>query len=236
MMTPVTRRSSEDSLGKKPTTRVRRLICELSGSHMLEVRRRWRPAWGKLKAVSPSGMFCSAQVGDLGQRAVAPFFRLPIQFGGELGGLGGGDAEAANFTHDGGDAAGADALKIHARDGGFEGAVAAAAFLQKGGPERDVTAPDLGCGEVESAHRGVEAAGFDAVGVAVARLDAFIRAGTDVLGAFHEHGGVHEQFGDFGESFAEAVLKKEVYEIMVGGSGWLVFVHGCCFLVRTSSN
>jgi hypothetical protein len=45
-------------------------------------------------------------------------------------------------------------------------------------------------------------------------------------------GGVHEQFGDFGESFAEAVLKKEVDEIMVGGGGWLVFVYGCCFLVR----
>jgi hypothetical protein len=142
------------------------------------------------------------QVGDLGQRAVAPFFELPIQFSGELGDLGGGDVEAAKFTHDGGDAAGADALKIRARDGGFEGSVAAAAFLQKGGPERDVTAADLGCGEVESAHRGVEAAGFEAVGVAVAHLDAFIRAGTDVLGAFHEHGGVHEQFGDFGESFA----------------------------------
>lgn len=33
-MTPVTRRSCEDSLGKRPTTRVRRLICELSVSHM----------------------------------------------------------------------------------------------------------------------------------------------------------------------------------------------------------
>ena len=178
----------------------------------------------------------SKQVGDLGQRAVAPFFKLPIQFGGELGDLGGGDVEAAKFTHDGGDAAGADALEIHARDGGFESAVTAAAFLQKGGSEGDVTAADLGCGEVEDTHRGVEAAGFEAVGVAVARLDAFIRAGTDVLGAFHEHGGVHEQFGDFGKSFAEAVLKKEVDEIMMGGSGWLVFVHGCCFLVRTSSN
>ena len=32
MMMPVARRSSEDSLGKRPTTRVRRLICELSVS------------------------------------------------------------------------------------------------------------------------------------------------------------------------------------------------------------
>ena len=170
------------------------------------------------------------EVGDLRKGAASPFFKLPVEFGGELGNLGGGDLEAAEFAHDGGDAPRADTLKIHARDGGLEGAVTAATLLQKGGPERDVTAADLGRGEVESAHRGVETAGFEAVGVAVARLDAFIRAGTDVLGAFHEHGGVHEQFGDFGEPFAEAVLKKEVDEIMVGGSGGLVFVHCCCFL------
>ena len=56
MMTPVTRRSSRDSLGKMPTTRVRRLFCELSVPHMLEVRRRWRPASGRLKMVRPSGI------------------------------------------------------------------------------------------------------------------------------------------------------------------------------------
>jgi hypothetical protein len=37
MTTPVTRGSSDDSLGKRPTTRVRRLICELRVSHMFEV-------------------------------------------------------------------------------------------------------------------------------------------------------------------------------------------------------
>ena len=70
MRTPVTRRSSEDSLGNRPTTRVRRLICVLSVSHMLEVRWRWRLASGMLKTVSPCGMFCSAQVASLG--AVLP--------------------------------------------------------------------------------------------------------------------------------------------------------------------
>lgn len=60
MTTPVTRRSSDDSFGKSPTPRVRRLICELSISHLLEVRRRWRLVSGKLKALSLSGMFCSA--------------------------------------------------------------------------------------------------------------------------------------------------------------------------------
>ena len=64
---------------------------------------------------------------------------------------------------------------------------------------------------------------------AVARLDAFVRAGIDVCGAFHGHGGVQGQVGEFGEPLAEAVVKKKVDEIKVGGRGGLVFVHGCCF-------
>ena len=176
------------------------------------------------------------EVGDLGKGAGAPFFELAVEFGSELGNLGGGDFETAEFAHDRGDAPGAHALEIHAGDGGLEGAVAAAALLQQGGPERDVTAADLGRGEIEATHRSVETAGLEAVGVAVARLNPFVGAGSDVLGALHEHGGVHEQFGDFGNAFGEAVLKKEVDEIIVGDSGGLVFVHGCCFLVRTSSN
>lgn len=92
------------------------------------------------------------EVGDLGKGAAAPFFKLPVELGGELGNLSGGDFETAEFAHDGGDAAGADALEIHARDGGFEGTIAAAAFLQKGGLERNVTAADLGRGELEGAH------------------------------------------------------------------------------------
>lgn len=82
----------------------------------------------------------------------------------------------------------------------------------------------------------MEVAGFEAVGVAVTLLDAFIRTCADVLGALDEHGGVHEQFGDPWEAFAEAVLKKIDEIIASGSSSCLVFVHGCCFLVRTSSN
>ena len=52
-------------VGEETDDAVRRLICEVSVSHMLEVRRRWRLASGKLKAVSPSGMFCSAQAVSL---------------------------------------------------------------------------------------------------------------------------------------------------------------------------
>ena len=176
------------------------------------------------------------QVRNLRQRAFAPFFKLRVQFGGQVGDLGGGHLEATEFTHDLGHAAGAHALEIHAGDGGFEGAVAAAALLQKGGAERDVTAPDLRRGQIEAAHGGLEGTGLESIGVAVARFSPFIGSGADMPGPFHEHGGIHEQFGDLGQPFAEAVLKKAVDEIIVGGSGGVVFVHGCCFLFRNSSN
>jgi hypothetical protein len=74
------------------------------------------------------------EVGDLRKGAGSLFFKLPVEFGGKFGDLSGGDLKAAEFAHDGGDAPSADALKIHARDGGREGAVTAAALLQKGGP------------------------------------------------------------------------------------------------------
>ena len=71
------------------------------------------------------------EVGDLGKGAVAPFFKLAVELGGQLGDLGGGDFEATKFAHDGGDPAGAETLEIHAEDGGFEGTITAATLLQK---------------------------------------------------------------------------------------------------------
>ena len=113
-----------------------------------------------------------------------------------------------------------------------------AAELVLGAPSEDAEDAELkkGIREAESTHRRVETSGFEAVGVAVSLLDAFIRTCDGVHGALDEHGGVHEQFGDPWEAFAEAVLKKKIDEIITGGSSCLVFVHGCCFLVRTSSN
>ena len=49
----VRRRKTEDSLGNRPATRVRRLILRLMRSHMLEVRKRRRECSGSLKTVSP---------------------------------------------------------------------------------------------------------------------------------------------------------------------------------------
>lgn len=50
-----------------------------------------------------------------------------------------------------------------------------------------------------------------------------------MLGAFDEDGGVHEDFGDSGESFAEAVLGKEVDEFIAGGRVHLFVHRWCCF-------
>ncbi len=54
MRMAVRRRRTEDSLGNRPATRVRRLISRLTRSHMLEVRKRRRECSGSLKTVSPS--------------------------------------------------------------------------------------------------------------------------------------------------------------------------------------
>ena len=65
---------------------------------------------------------------------------------------------------------------------GLESAVATTALLQDGGPEGRVAAADLGHGEVEPAHRGVESARLEDVGVAVAGLDAFVGPCPEVFG------------------------------------------------------
>lgn len=84
--------------------------------------------------------------------------------------------------------------------------------------------------EVELAEGGLETPGFEAVGLAVARLAALVGGDFEVLGALEDHGGVGEHFGDEGDAFKNPVLKKGVdrfvAEGIVGASG-----HGWC-LVR----
>ena len=55
MRMAVTSRRIEFVFGKSPATLVRRLICVLSVSLILEVRNRFRLCSGRLKTVSPSG-------------------------------------------------------------------------------------------------------------------------------------------------------------------------------------
>src|SRR5690606_6130107 len=92
------------------------------------------------------------EVGDLGQRAVAPEFEL----GGEAGDLGGGDFQAAEFFEDLGDAAGGNALEIHFGDGGLERAVGTGAGFEQRGAEDFRAAADLRDGEVELADGGLQ--------------------------------------------------------------------------------
>ena len=50
---------------------------------------------------------------------------------------------------------------------------------------------------------------------------------ADVLFAFEEHGGVHEEFGDFRDGVLEAVGEKKVDELITEVILFLVlFVHG----------
>ncbi len=65
MRMAVRRRRTEDSLGNRPATRVRRLISRLMCSHVLEVRKRRRKCSGSLKTVSPSMMLPSNQEASL---------------------------------------------------------------------------------------------------------------------------------------------------------------------------
>ncbi len=57
---------TEDSLGNRPATRVRRLISGLMRSHMLEVHKRRRKCSGSLKTVSPSMRLPSNQEASFG--------------------------------------------------------------------------------------------------------------------------------------------------------------------------
>ncbi len=123
-------------------------------------------------------------------------------------GEGAGNAEDEAFAVA---AAGADAMEIHAEENGFEGVVTAAALLQKGGAERDITAANLGRGEVEATHEGVETAWFEAVGVAVTALNVALVGGcVDVTDSLEKHGGVYEKFGDFGDGVFEPFFEKDV--------------------------
>lgn len=163
----------------------------------------------------------------LGKRAGAPFGEFFVELFVEVGYLAGGDFEAAEGFHDFGDAAGGDALDVEGGDGGFESAVAAAAFFEEACSEGSVAIADLGDGELEGAEGGLVGSGFEAVGIAVAFGVTLVGGGTDVVFAFEEHGGVHEDLGDGYKSLAEAFGEKGVDELVVECSVILV-VHGCC--------
>ena len=172
------------------------------------------------------------EVEDLGEGASTPFCELGIELFGEDGDLAGRDVETAEFLHDFSDSPSANAFDIHGGDGGFERPFAAASLLEKGGAEGRIAFTNLGDGELELAHGGLETARFETVGVAVAGLDvALVGRGSDVSDSLEKHGGVHEKFGDFGDGVFEAVLVDEIWMLDI----LYLFVDGlCCFWLAPS--
>ncbi len=71
----------------------------------------------------------------------------------------------------------------------------------------------------------LEGSWLESVGVAVALAAALVGAGADVVFTFDEHGGVHEELGDVGESLAEAFGEKGLEELVLKGM-FGMFVHG----------
>ena len=99
-----------------------------------------------------------------------------------------------------------------------------------------VALTNLWDGNYKGSNAGLKITGLEAVGVAIAVVSsALLRRGSDVLFAFEEHGGIHEDFGDSGEGVLKAVFEKEIDERILVVS-LFVFVHGCCcFGLSTSS-
>ena len=159
-----------------------------------------------------------------------------MEFGIELGGtgadLGGTDGGAAELLDDGGDFAGGDALDIHFGQGEFEGLFAADALFQGAGIEVHAVA-HLRDTELDGADAGGEGFGFEAVGVALAGLGAFVRLGLEGVGAFQAHGFVDEQahaLGEAFEAFAGEELQDGVQEFRIGLVGHVCFDVGCVWL------
>ena len=168
--------------------------------------------------------------GDFGQQSVAPQLKLSIQFRGQARHLAGGDLHAAELFHDGGDAPGGNALEIHFGDGDLEGPICAATLFKETALEWLRTGSDLWNIEVELAEGGLETAVFEAVGLSIPGLAAFVGSDFEVLGAFEDHGGIGEHFCDEWNALKNAVLKKGVDRFVAEGIV-RVFGHGWC-LVR----
>ena len=71
--------------------------------------------------------------------------------------------------------------------------------------------------------------------MAVALDTALVRVGPDVIFTFDEHGGVHEELGDVGETLAEAFGEKNLDELVLECRVSL-FVHGLGLLAVVTSD
>jgi len=80
----------------------------------------------------------------------------------------------------------------------------------------------------------VSSSGGGAVRVTIALNAALVRVGTNVIFTFDEHGGVHEELGDVGESLAQAFGEKNLEKLVLECSV-VLFVPGLGLLAVVTS-
>jgi len=148
-----------------------------------------------------------------------------VELGGDAAEFDGGDGGAAEFFKDGGDAADADSLQIHLRNGQGEGFFAALTFVKSLRIEGRGAVAGLGDGGIHGAAAGVEGSGFEAVGESEPLIGALIGGGLEALGAPDFHGSIDEQADGSGQAFmtvGEEMVEDGIRLVM--GEGW--FGHG----------
>lgn len=90
-----------------------------------------------------------------------------------------------------------------------------------------------GTAKLQGIDSGFQGAGFEAVCVASAIYAAQVWGGSDVRFPFESHGGVLENFSDWGEGFRYAVVKKKIDEWILVNSLVLFALGWCCFGLST---
>ena len=172
------------------------------------------------------------QIGTGTERSVAPFLKFCIKKFGAVTDLGGTDGSAAEFLDDGGDFAGGDTLDVHFGHGEFEGLFGAETLFQGTGIKDGFT-PDLRDAEGDGADAAGEGFRFVAVGVAFARVGAFVGLGLEDVMTFDAHGLVDEEAETFGEAVVTLLsqeLQDVVQEFRIGVVGHVMFWCWMCLM------
>jgi len=169
------------------------------------------------------------QIGIGAERAGTPFLEFGVEEFGAVANLGGTDAGAAEFFHDGGDFPGGDALDIHFSQGEFEGLFGANAFFQGAGIEGGFAA-DLWDAKGDGPNPAGERFGFVAVGIAEACVRPFVRLSLEDLMPLDAHGFIDEQAQAFGEALV-ALFRQKLQDVVqkfrIGVVGHVRFDVGC---------
>jgi len=171
------------------------------------------------------------------ERAGAPDLELLIELGAGAADLGGGDLQVAGqLGKNGGDAAGGDALDVHFGNGHGQGAFAAQAAFESGGIKVHLPA-DLRNIDLELAQTGLQRLLLKAVGVAFARVGAFVGRSFQGFRAFRLHGMVEEQTDAF-EQTVGTIGGEVIYDFVEQGIVlvWMGHFGGCLFAKTQQAN